>query len=42
MGDDCEWRFGVQQRRRELEAAAAQYTEQLKSAEQRKGRPDPH
>jgi hypothetical protein len=42
MGDDCEWRFGVQQRRRELEAAAAKYTEQLKSAGLRRGRPDPH
>jgi hypothetical protein len=40
MGDDCEWRFGVQQRRRELEAAA-KYTEQLKSAGLRRGRPDP-
>jgi hypothetical protein len=32
----------VQQRRRELEAAAAKYTEQLKGAGLRKGRPDPH
>jgi hypothetical protein len=32
----------VQDRRRELEAAAAKYTEQLKSAGLRKGRPDPH
>ncbi len=31
----------VQQRRRELKAAA-KYTEQLKSAGLRKGRPDPH
>jgi hypothetical protein len=32
----------AQQRRRELEAAAAKYNEQLKSAGLRKGRPDPH
>lgn len=30
------------QRRRELEAAAAQFTERLKETEPRKGRPDPH
>ena len=30
------------QRRRELEAAAAKYTELLKSTGPRKGRPDPH
>ncbi len=29
-------------RRRELEAAAALYAEQLKSTAPRKGRPDPH
>jgi hypothetical protein len=33
---------GALQRRRELEAAAAQYTELLKSTGPRKGRPDPH
>ena len=32
----------VQQRRRELEAAAAKYTEELKGAGLSKGRPDPH
>jgi hypothetical protein len=30
------------ERRRELEAAAAKYAEQLRSTEPRKGRPDPH
>jgi hypothetical protein len=30
------------QRRRELEAAAAKYAEQLRSTAPRKGRPDPH
>jgi hypothetical protein len=32
---------GVQQRRRELEAVAAKYAEQLKGAGLRKGRPHP-
>jgi hypothetical protein len=30
------------ERRRELEAAAAKYAEQLRSTGPRKGRPDPH